>query len=241
MTARRYIVGAILAVLAFTPVRSAVLIHEYTLRNTLSPVSTGPALDGIGGSISALGYVFAAHPFSLGTSVPIPANVTVEFTFTFRVAGQLSAGDFSANAVPAKYDITAPLVQQTVPGDVMRDVSMSFVLTRDAVTDVVKGYVNGQTEFVITQDVATTAAPLNVSFAFSLKDATSNSISPFVGGRVDTVRIYNGVLSAAEVQDLYTSGIPLAIPEPSTYALLGVGIIALYFNRRGRKSRIPQE
>lgn len=243
MIARRFIVGAFLAALALAPARSAVLIHEYTLRNTLSAVSsTGPALDGIGGSISALGYVFAAHPFSLGTTVPIPASVTVEFSFTFRVAGQLSAGEFSANAVTAKYDINAPLVHQAVPGGATRDVALSFVLTRDAVNDVITGYVNGQTGFVIRPDVADAASPLTASFAFSMTDAaTGQALTPFLGGRVDSVRIYNGVLTATEVRNLYTPDIPLAIPEPSTYALLGVGVIALYINLRGRKSRSRQE
>ncbi len=239
MTARRFIVGAFLAALAFTPVRSAVLIHEYTLRNTLAAASsTGPALDGIGGSISALGYVFAAHPFSLRTTVPMPASVSVEFLFTFRVSGQLTAGEVSAKAVPAKYDINAPLVQQTSAGDGMRDVALSFVVTRDAANNVITGYVNGQTEFVLHQDVPDTAAQFTASFAFSMTNAaTGQALTPFLGGRVDSVRIYNGVLTATEVRNLYTPDIPLAIPEPSTYALLGVGVIALYINLRGRKSR----
>ncbi len=243
MIARRFIVGAFLAALALVPARSAVLIHEYTLRNTLSAVGgTGPALDGIGGSISALGYVFAAHPFTLGTSVPIPASVTVAFSFTFRVSGQLTAGEFSANAVPAKYDISAPLVQQTSPIAAIRDVPLSFVLTRDAVNNVITGYVNGQPGFVLRQDVSDSAAPLTTSFAFSLTDSvTGQALTPFLDGRVDSVRIYNGALTGTEVKNLYTPDVPLAIPEPSTYALLGVGVIALYINLRGRKSRNRQD
>lgn len=237
MTVRRFIVGATLALLALAPTRAAVLIHEYTLRNTLSSVSTGPALDGIGGSISALGYIFAAHPFSLGTTLPLPANVSVEFSFKFQVAGQLVAGDFTPNVVASKIDVTAPLVQQTAPGDVVRDVPLTVVITRDAASNVITGYVNGQTEFVINQNVVDTASAFNASFAFSLSDSPGAGARPFLGGRVDSVRIYNGALTAAEVKSLYVADVPLAIPEPSTYALLGVGVVALYFNRRGRKSR----
>lgn len=240
MIARRFIVGATLALLALAPARAAVLIHEYILKDGLS-AGTGAALEGIGGKIDALGYVFAGQPFSLGTSVPIPANISVEYSFKFQVAGQLVAGDFTANPVPGKIEVAGPLVLQTTPGAVERSVPLTVVVTRDSASNLLTGYVNGQTEFVINQDVSGNATRFNASFAFSMSNAAGQVITPFLGGHVDSVRIYNGVLTAAEVRSLYVAEVPLAIPEPSTYALMGVGVIALYFNRRRRKSRIGRE
>lgn len=60
------------------------------------------------------------------------------------------------------------------------------------------------------------------------------SITPyyFLNGAMDDVRVYNRALSAAEIQTLY------AIPEPSTFVLLGMGALALAAcaRRRGRKA-----
>jgi hypothetical protein len=53
------------------------------------------------------------------------------------------------------------------------------------------------------------------------------------GGTLQSIRIYNGALTAGEVGNLFAAAVPLPIPEPSTVALLLTGLAAVAFLRRG--------
>lgn len=52
---------------------------------------------------------------------------------------------------------------------------------------------------------------------------------------LDDVRLYNTALTAGEVFDLFSPPIPLVIPEPSTWVLLGLGALGLVVYARRRK------
>lgn len=52
--------------------------------------------------------------------------------------------------------------------------------------------------------------------------STLGSANRFVNGLIDDVRIYNTVLTAGEIQNLYAN-----IPEPTTVALVVGGFLAL--------------
>jgi len=240
MLPRWFIVVATLTLLALSPARAAVLVHDYTLRNTLSPAGGGPPLSAMGGNITALGYVFAGSPFTIGTIPSVSSNISLEFSFTFRVqAGDLQPGMFSAVSMgPGIYSITSPLVLRSVapnsPLDAPHDVNLHFVLTRNSATDAITGYVNGSPQFTLAEDVKSSPDAISAGFNFSLREGSSATLAS-LGGRVDFVRVYNGALSAAEVSELFAAGSPLAIPEPETYALFGAGLIAYFLSRRRKK------
>jgi hypothetical protein len=245
MFLRRFIVGATLALLALSSARAAVLEHDYTLRNTLSPASGGPPLSVMGGNITALGYVFAGNPVSIGTIPSVSSNISLEFSFTFRVqSGNLEPAAFTAVSIgPGIYSITSPLVLQPVapssPLNAPHDVNLHFVLTRNSATDAITGYVNGSPEFTLSKDVKNSPDAISAGFNFSLREGSSSTLAS-LGGRVDFVRVYNGALSPGEVSQLFASGAPLAIPEPETYALFGAGLIAYFLSRRIGKTKVPR-
>jgi hypothetical protein len=55
-------------------------------------------------------------------------------------------------------------------------------------------------------------------------------------GQMDNVFVYTGALTGNTISQLATAGNPgaLAIPEPSTYALFGLGALALIVAYRRR-------
>lgn len=241
MFLRRFIVSATLALLALSSARAAFLLHDYRLRGTLSPASGGPPLSVMGGNITALGYVFAGNPFTIGTIPSVSSNISLEFSFTFRVqAGDLQPAAFTAVSIgPGIYSVTSPLVLRSVesssPLSAPHDVNVHFVLTRNSTTDTITGYVNGAPQFTLSEDVKSSPDAISAGFNFSLREGSSATLAS-LGGRVDFVRVYNGALSAGEVSELFAAGAPLAIPEPETYALFGAGLIAYFLSRRGRKT-----
>ncbi len=245
MFLRRFIVGASLALLVLSSARAAVLVHDYRLRGTLSPASGGPPLSAVGGNITALGYVFAGNPFTIGTIPSVSSNISLEFSFTFRVqAGDLQPGTYSAVTIgPGIYSVTSPLVLRSVatssPLNTPHDVNLHFVLTRNSTSDAIIGYVNGTPQFNLSEDVRSSPESISAGFNFSLREGSSATLAS-LGGRVDFVRVYNGALTSGEVGELFAAGAPLAIPEPETYALFGAGLIAYFLSRRGRKSAVPR-
>ena len=87
------------------------------------------------------------------------------------------------------------------------------------------GYVNG----VLTTTVAPTALTTTASTIRVGADRSGGS-EPF-NGYIADVRIETGVLSASDVLNNYDQGMN-PVPEPSTFALLGLGGLALAFVRR---------
>ena len=74
------LVGLILLLLS--PARSAVLIHDYTLRGTLADSLPGPALVAMGGQITALGYVAVQ---SQGLKLTSPTLTVANYMLTTKL------------------------------------------------------------------------------------------------------------------------------------------------------------
>jgi hypothetical protein len=91
---------------------------------------------------------------------------------------------------------------------------------------VMKGYVNGNltTTANINIDLATPATRIRVGAG---RDAGSDAFN----GYLADVRVQTGVLSDSDVLNNFNQGI-YPVPEPSTFALLGLGSLALIFVRR---------
>ncbi len=228
--------------LAFAPARAAVLVHEFALRGTLNDsVGTTP-LTSLGGQITALGYVFAANQgVSFSSPSLSPINYSLEFSFKLdSVTGDRKLADFAGltsnlgvydrNGVLNFFPSSAPGPQIITAGT-----NVHVVITRNSATGVVSGYVNGQLSFSFTDTTA--AATASAGFRFFVDDLITNQTEAS-GGTVNYMRFYNGALTQGEVTSLFAAGPPLAVPEPSTYALLSIGgiVMAVTALRRRRRS-----
>lgn len=229
--------------LVLSPARSAVLIHDFTLRGTLADSLPGPSLVAMGGQITALGYVAVQ---SQGLSLTSPsltvANYSVEFTFRLNSAN----GNMKLLDLHGLTDTTG-LYQDNgrltfAPGAAAATASITsgtdlhVVLTRDSVTNQVRGFLNGQQVFAFTDATGVALVAPNRELNF-FRDNFNLSPADPVGGTIQSIRIYNGALTASEVSGLYAVAVPLPIPEPSVVALLLTGLAAVAFLRRGgRKS-----
>jgi hypothetical protein len=227
--------------LAFVPARAAVLVHEFALRGTLNDsVGTTP-LTSLGGQITALGYVFAANQ-GLAFSSPSlsPINYSLEFSFRLdTVAGNRKLVDFTALASNfGVYDtsgvISFPPNLSSGSQIITPGTNVHVVITRNSATGVVSGYVNGQLSFSFT-DTALAATALT-GFRFFVDDIITSQTEAS-GGTVNYMRFYNGALTQGEVTSLFAAGPPLAVPEPSTYALLSVGGIVMAVTALRRRRR----
>lgn len=56
---------------------------------------------------------------------------------------------------------------------------------------------------------------------------------PYLNGTINQFSIYDGVLSDTQIADHFAAG-PAAVPEPSTFALAGIGLAGLLIFRRRR-------
>ncbi len=229
--------------LALVPVRAAVLVHEFALRGTLSDSVANTPLTSFGGQITALGYVFAANQgLALSNPSLSPVNYSLEFSFKLdTVSGNRKLVDFANLASNfGVYDtsgvISFPPNASSGSQLITAGTNVHVVITRNSTTGVVSGYVNGQLSFSFA-DTTSAATPSGGSgFRFFVDDLVTNQTEAS-GGTVNYMRFYNGALTQGEVTSLFAAGPPLAVPEPSTYALLSIGgiVIAVTALRRRRR------
>jgi hypothetical protein len=235
---RRFVIAATLA-LSVASTQAAVLLHEYALRGNLDDNRGGPSLIGLGGQITALGYVFAANQgLTLTSSALNTASFSLEVSFRFdSTSGYRKIADFHDRADDTGfYQLNTALnfypVTSGPTGDFSPGVDVHVVLTRDGTTNVVTGYVNGQERFsfVDSSSIATFTAAKKLTL-FTDDSATSGEAS---AGTANYIRVFDGALTASEVSALHAAGAPLAVPEPSTLALVAIGAVLMagYFRRR---------
>lgn len=230
--------------LAATRALAAVVVHEYALRGTLDDNQGGTSLASLGGQITALGYVFAANQgLTLSSSALSPANFSLELSFKFNdTGGYRKIADFHDRADDSGfYQLNGSLnfypVVTADTADFVADTNVHVVLTRDGTSNLVTGYVNGQQRFAFTDTspLATITAANNKLTLFADDYATGEREAS--GGTVNYVRVFNGALTATEVDALFTGGPPSAVPEPSTWVLLGAGGVILAAASRRRPPR----
>lgn len=224
------------------PLRAAILIHEYALRGSLADNLGGSPLTAIGGQITALGYVFAANQgLSFSSKSFTPSSYSIELSFKLdSTAGSTKIVDFHNLASnPGLYQQNGRLTFAPEASSSLLDftpgTNVHVVLTRDGATNLVTAYVNGQQSFSF-HDSRSLASPPGFSnkLNFFLDEKSGAQAS---GGTLDYLRVFNGALTASEVQALFVGGPPVMIPEPSTVALLSVGALttAAAASRRRRR------
>lgn len=224
------------------PLRAAVLIHEYALRGSLDDNLGGSPLTALGGQITALGYVFAANQgLSFSSKTFNPSSYSIELSFKLdSTAGSTKILDFhNLTSNPGLYQENGRLTFAPEASSGLLDftpgANVHVVFTRDGATDLVTAYVNGQQSFSF-YDSGSLASPPGFSNKLNLFLDDKNAAQAS-GGTLDYLRVFNGALTASEVQALFAGGPPSAIPEPSTVALLSVGTLtaAAVAGRRRRR------
>ncbi len=233
----------ILAALLLAAVRApgAVLIHEYALRGSLNDNLGGPSLVALGGEITALGYAFAMnHGLTLESAALSATSFSIELSFNFdATSGYRKIADFHNRADDSGFYVYHnalnfyPVTTAEI-ADISAESNVHVVLTRDGATNAVKGYVNGNLRFSFedTAPHATLTAPSQKLIFFADDFATGEGESS--SGKANFIRIYNGAMTAGEVSAAFAAGAPLAVPEPGTWALLGLGGIGVLATRRRR-------
>jgi hypothetical protein len=225
------------------PLHAAVLIHEYALRGSLEDNLGGSPLTDVGGQITTLGYVFAANQgLSFSSRDFTPSNYSVELSFKFDSnLGTSKILDFhNLTSNPGLYAQDGRLSFAPAASSSLLDftpgMDVHVVLTRDGATNLVTAYVNGQERFSFYDHDSLASPPgLSNKLNFFLDDTADGQAS---GGTLNYLRVFNGALNANDVNALFAGGPPIGVPEPSTYALMAIGVltVALDFRRRRHRS-----
>jgi hypothetical protein len=100
-----------------------------------------------------------------------------------------------------------------------------LAFTYDSETGLMTPYVNGVAGAPGTGGTVSTVGvgPINIG---AWDTSGGNAQDRFLDGRIDDLRFYSGVLTPQQVSGL------AAIPEPSTYVLLGIGAMGLAWRQR---------
>lgn len=224
------------------PLHAAVLIHEYALRGSLEDNLGGSPLTAVGGQITALGYVFAANQgLSFSSRNFTPSNYSVELSFKFDSnLGTNKILDFhNLTSSPGLYAqdgrlTFAPAASSSIL-DFTPGMDVHVVLTRDGATNLVTAYVNGQQRFSFYDDGSLASPPGQSNKLGFFLDETADGQSS--GGTLNYLRVFNGALTANEVNALYLGGPPIGVPEPSTFGLVAAGIMAIVVRSLRRRDR----
>lgn len=239
----RFLATLVLFGAAMVPLRGATIVAEFSLRGGLDDNLGGPAFTSLGGQIQSTGYIFAANQ-GLTLLHPLfdPASYSIELSFALdETSGYRKIIDFKDRSSDGGfYDLSGALnfypVVTGQSGDFTAGTPIHVVLTRDGATAVVTGYVNGQQRFTFSDAGSAAVFTANAKVILFADDfATGQRESS--SGTVNYVRFYNGALTASEVTNAYLSGPPAAIPEPSTAALLMIGLALLLWTGRYRLGR----
>jgi len=236
----------VVAVLGVTEsnVRGEILTHDYEFNGNLNDSLGGPSLVSAGGTITPTSYDFGPNQgLSLSSALASPGVYTIDMSFSFTdLTGYRKILDFkNLTSDNGLYNLNSALnFFPVVTGSPVFSPN-GFVrvdLTRDA-SNTLTGYVNGSPQFSFADSsyLAPVRATDNIINFFI--DDTVTSQGEASGGSVNQIRLYDGALTAAEVEALGGPKPSGAVPEPAGVILLGTGLCGLLLLRgRHRATQI---
>ncbi len=215
-----------------------VLTHDYALANKLTDGLAGPSLVSTGGTLSSSGYAFpAAKGLSLSNAISSD-NYSIELQFKLSdVTGYRKIIDFKNRTVDTGlYVFNGELsFFGSVAGTssvVAANTFVDVILTRNASTKAVVGYVNGiqQFTFVDTASVAVFSSAANIAWFFDDDLATNHE---YGAGVVRHIRTFGGAITAAQAKTLGTGGAaPTAIQDFTQSLAAGQTVTNLNFGEK---------
>ena len=217
---------------------SGALVHDYEIYDSLADSLGGPSLIPNGGTLNAADYSFGpSQGLTLSNALPNPAEYSILIDFSFSsLGGYRRIIDFkNLTSDTGLYNLNSALNFYPVitgPPAFVPDTEVRLVLTRDAVTGVVTGYINGilQISFADGGNLAVFDAG-NAIMHFFIDDFSVGGEAS--GGRVSEIAIYDSPLTPAEVVVLGGPG-PI-VPEPGS-GLLCLSALAACLGGRLRRS-----
>ncbi len=187
---------------------AGVLIHDYQFNGDFADSLAGPALVPLNGTgtLSLTNYSFAAgQGLSLSSGLPSAGNYSIVADFSFAsTSGYRKIVDFKTQTSDTGlYNFNTTLnffnVVTGPAGAFAANVTASMALTRDGTTNLVTGYVNGVQHITFTDGTSLAVfTGANSEIRFFIDDNPTGG-SEASAGVVDRIRIYDGALTAAQV------------------------------------------
>ncbi len=225
VTFRRHILHILALVTYGSMAGAAVLIRDYEFNGNLTDTKGGPALVSAGGTIKSASYAFAAQQgLSLSSWTGVAndgANYTLDISCKItstngveaKVGKLIDVKNLTSDDGFYRFGQTSALnwYNGTDPngGDNLGTAGMfplnlyvRLVVTRNATTKALVGYLNGAVQFTITDSFDTGIFDAANSVMRFFQDDAVTTGTEFATGEVNQIRIYSGPMTAAEVAAL---------------------------------------
>lgn len=226
-------IAAIFLLSCATSANAATLLHNYQFQGNLNDSLGGTALTADGGTLSSSGYSFDINQgltLSNGLIAGDSYSIALNFNFAPLNNGWQKIVDFN-DLVPDSGFYTYenklnfyPIVSGSTP--LIVNTNVDVVITRDSSSNIFTAYLNGVQELTFTDSssLAVFGSANNIIHFFE-DDASTNSREA-APGVVNSIRIWDGALSANEVANFST------VPVPAAVWLFGSGLGLLSFTCR---------